>query len=116
MCMFGVGREGVRMGKRVIGRTDAILILLYGDQTKGLSFNWTISTDHLSLRARLGQCYVQLHNRTVFVVIVFFGGVGDGGGGGGGGRIKWGFISGHVAKTLLQSQNQARHKHEEVKR
>ena len=82
MCMFGVGREGVRMGKRVIGRTDAILILLYGDQTKGLSFNWTISTDHLSLRARLGQCYVQLHNRTVFVVIVFFGGVGDGGRGG----------------------------------
>ena len=80
MCMFGVGRERVRMGKRVIGRTDAILILLYGDQTKGLSFNWTISTDHLSLRARLGQCYVQLHNRTVFVVIVFFGGVGGGGG------------------------------------
>ena len=87
MCMFGVGREGVRMGKRVIGRTDAILILLYGDQTKGLSFNWTISTDHLSLRARLGQCYVQLHNRTVFVVIVFFGGVGDGGGGGGGDEL-----------------------------
>ena len=81
MCMLGVGREGVRMGKRVTGRTDAILILLYGDQTKGLSFNWTISTDHLSLRARLGQCYVQLHNRTVFVVIVFFWGVGGGGGG-----------------------------------
>ena len=101
------------MGKRVIGRTDAILILLYGDQTKGLSFNWTISTDHLSLRARMGQCYVQLHNRTVFVVIVFLGGRGVGGGGG---RIKWGFILGHVAKTLLQSQNQVRHKHEEVKR
>ena len=70
------------MGKRVIGRTDAILILLYGDQTKGLSFNWTISTDHLSLRARLGQCYVQLHNRTVFVLIVFFWGGGGVGGGG----------------------------------
>ena len=58
------------MGKRVIGTTDAILILLYGDQTKALSSNRTISTDHLSLRARLGQCYVPLHNRTVFVVIV----------------------------------------------
>ena len=68
------------MGKRVIGRTDAILILLYGDQTKGLSFNWTISTDHLSLCARLGQCYVQLHNSSYSI---FFGGVGGGGGGGG---------------------------------
>lgn len=82
--------EGVRMGKRVIGRTDAILILLYGDQTKGLSSNRTISTDHLSLRARLGQCYLPLHNRTVFVVLLYFFG----------GRMKWGLISGHVATTL----------------
>ena len=61
------------------GRTDAILILLYGDQTKGLSFNWTISTDHLSLRARLGQCYVQLHNKLFLLLLYFLGGGGLGG-------------------------------------
>lgn len=43
------------MGKRVIGRTDAILILLHGDQTKGLSFIQTIPTDHFEFARETGK-------------------------------------------------------------
>ena len=69
------------MGKRVIGRTDAILILLYGDQTKGLSFNWTISTDHLSFDwvSAMYNCIIELF----LLLLYFLGGLGGGGGVGG---------------------------------
>ena len=50
------GKErGLGMGKRVIGRTDAILILLHGDQNKGLSFIQTIHTDHFEFARETGK-------------------------------------------------------------
>ena len=43
------------MGKSVIGRTDAILNLSHGDQTKGLSFILTIRTDHSEFACETGK-------------------------------------------------------------
>lgn len=57
LCVYvwrGKGR-GLGMGKRVIGRTDAILNLSHGDQTKGLSFIQTIRTDHFEFACETGK-------------------------------------------------------------
>lgn len=57
LCVYvwrGKGRE-LGMGKSVIGRTDAILNLSHGDQTKGLSFILTIRTDHSEFACETGK-------------------------------------------------------------